>query len=446
MSGPSEGRARPRILFVALVNDVGIDRVPMAMGALGALCAVLSPPGFYCTTTRFVSQWFPLPSHHGAWFGIPFLRPRLEAAARFWKADLIVPLDSVSAQLLRVLAKSGATSRPLRALLEQSLGSPKGYSAACSRAGLMTLAAGLDVRMPRFRSSHDASVLLEAAADWGYPVVLKAENTCGGHGVRIATKPSELAAATGGLRGGSAWRRWRTAARETLWSAAGMQETAFAPPMVQDFLPGVPAMRTVSTWQGQVLEGVSFVAEHVFPVPFGPSTMVRHVENEEMATTARQLVAALGCSGFMSFDFMLDETTGAASLIELNPRPIGTSHLGQVFGHDLCARLLACVMGQETWHHPPPVAIPRPPLTKVALFPKEIERNPANLDRLHAVDLHHDVPHDDQGVLDAYLRRLAGLYPDALPAIIEAIDADSVRRAARVIADPALENSTGSAL
>jgi len=429
LSGTTPEKREPRILFVALVNDIGTDRLPMTLAGDGAECAVLSPPGFYCAAPRGVRRWFRLPAHRRLWLGIPFVRPRLEAACREWKADLIVPLDNVSAQYLRVMAISGLITAHLRGLLERSLGSPSGYHAAFSRAGLMRLAGHLGVHMPRFCVSADPAELLARAQDWGYPVVLKTENTCGGDGVTVIETPDALRAKAAHLLHGSAYRRSRRDLRRRFWSMAGLGETAGAPPVMQSFMPGIPAMRTASTWQGQVLEGVSFAAEQVYPPGTGPSTMVRYVDNAEMADTVRRLVAALGCSGFMSFDFMLDETTGRAALIEANPRPIGTTSLGRLFGHDPCAPLLAHLAGE----HPIPVQleIDGPPV--IALFPKEMERDPYNLGRLRKNGVYHDVPSDEPAVTAMYLRRLARKYPEEITAFKEAVEA--VTSEPRVAAD-----------
>jgi hypothetical protein len=408
-----------RVLFVALANDVGIDRLPAALGALGAECAVLCPPGYYCAMSRFIRHRFALPAHRGMWLGVPFIRTRLEAAIGAWPADLIVPLDNVAAQLLRVIAKSVSASSRLRALLVTSLGAPEGYADACSRSGLMRMAAALQIPAPRFCVSRDPSVFLRCAGEWGYPVVLKMENTCGGHGVTIASSPDELRLAMTALRGGSVGKRLRGLARNKVWSLAGIDDTAGAPPLLQSFARGVPAMRTVSAWQGRVLEGVSFIAERTHPGPTGPSTMVRSIENSQMEDAARRLVSAMGCSGFVSFDFMLDEATGEVALIELNPRPIGTTHLGRRFGHDPCAALLACISPQRPLPAPPAVAS----VDTVALFPKEIEREPNSLWRLRAADVYHDVPYDEPAVVTAYLRRLSRLHPAHVAAIREAIEA-----------------------
>jgi hypothetical protein len=401
---------RPRVLFLALANDVGMERLPAAMAKLGASCAILSPPGFYCATSRFIDRRFRLPGHHGVWLGVPFARTRLEAAVRAWRPDLLVPLDNVAALFLQNLASLPRLTRRLHDLIETSLGRPAGYAAACSRTKLMVTAAALPVRIPRFHTASDEAATLLAAADCGYPVVLKAEYTCGGHGVVIASNPGELQAAWRAMSGRVAFRqRCRTAGRDWMWRIAGISGIGGMPPLMQALVPGVPAMRTVSTWQGQVLDGVSFVAERVHPVPTGASTVVRLIRHAEIEDTVRRLVAALGCSGLVSFDFILDVDRDLAYLIEMNPRPISATHLGRMFGHDAVAALLARLQGVPAPH----VAASIEPDCRVALFPKELERNPTDLHRFSSGNIMHDVPYDDPPVIAAYLRRLSHIHPQA---------------------------------
>jgi hypothetical protein len=403
----------PRILFLAMANDVGMERLPAAMAKLGAACAVLSPPGFYCSTSRFIDRRFRLPRHHGVWLGVPFARTRLEDAVRAWQPDLLVPLDNVAALFMQNLVGSRRLTEKLRDLIETSLGRQAGYAAACSRTKLMITAAALPVRIPRFHTACDEAAALRAASDWGYPVVLKAEYTCGGHGVVIASNPGELRAALQTMSGRVSFRqRCRTAGRHWIWRIAGISGTAGMPPLMQALIRGLPAMRTVSAWKGQVLDGVSFIAERVHPAPTGASTVVRFIRHAEMEAAVRRLVEELGCSGLVSFDFILDAEHDAAYLIEMNPRPISATHLGRVFGHDVPAALLARLQGMQA----PRLAASVEPDCLVALFPKELERDPTALHRFSASNIMHDVPYDDPPVIAAYLRRLSHIHPEAASA------------------------------
>lgn len=437
--------ANPRILFFALANDIGQERLPAQLTKLGASCAMLSPPGLYVTKTRYLEPRFNLPPNCGFWLSMPFARTTLEAAVRCWQPHLLVALDDVAALLLRNLHGMRSVSQGLRNLIATSFGTPCGYRAACSRAKLMEIGAQLPVRIPRYHIADDMNATLKAAAAWGYPVVLKAEHTCGGRGVVIAANAAELRAAMALQKGARAlWRRWRAAGKHCLWKLAGITDGGHGPSVLQEMIRGVPAMRTVGTWNGEVLEGASFVAERIHPEPTGASSMVRHIEHPEMEATTRLLVRALGCSGFVSFDFVLDARDGAAYLIEMNPRPIGTTHLGRVFGHDIVGALFASLCGEPKPQCAPGTWVPE----SVALFPKELERDPAKPERLTSSTVFHDVPDDDPGVVAAYLRRLSRIHPQAAEEIARFVaqDADA-RRVPPVVADrPARPGHPGGRL
>jgi hypothetical protein len=408
----------PRVLFLALANDVGMDRLPSAMTRVGAVCALISPGGFYCAQTRFIERHFALPRHHGLWLGTAFARRRLAAAVRTWRPDIVIPLDDIASNLLRNVAVCAPESDPLRGLIETSLGAPAGYAASSTRAELMRAACAAGIRLPRFHIANDAVETLDVAADWGYPVVLKEEHTCGGAGVFIIRDAAAMRAALmPPPRLGTAWRRGKRAGRNWMWNLTGVTTGQSAAPVMQALILGVPAMRTVAAWKGEVIDGVSFAADHVHPAPTGASSMVHHVEHPEMAEAVRQLVRVLGCSGFVSFDFMLDEVDGAAYLIELNPRPIGTTHLGRLFGHDVVAALLARLQGKPA---PAATAITQPD-RPIALFPRELERDPLALGRLRSDGVLHDVPHDDPVVVSAYMQRLSQIHPGAADLIARSI-------------------------
>jgi predicted ATP-grasp superfamily ATP-dependent carboligase len=417
--------ACPRVLFLALANDVGMERLPAAIAKLGAACAVVSPAGFYCTTSRFIDRSFNLPQHYGLWLGVPFARSRLEAAVHAWQPDLLVPLDNVAALFMQNIVTSPRLTERLRDLIKISLGSPIGYAAACSRAKLMDAASALSIRLPRYHTVYDKAVALQVVTQWGYPVVLKAEFTCGGHGVVIVSNPDELEAALKPSLGFvSLWQRARTAGRHWIWKLAGIRGTRDMQPVLQAFIPGIPAMRTVSAWNGQVLDGVSFIAERVNPAPTGASSVVRYIQHAEMADTARRVVKELGCSGFVSFDFILDTVHKGAYLIEMNPRPISTTHLGRLFGHDVAAALLGSLHRKLA---PQPMVSINPGCS-IALFPKELERDPTALDQVCSSHIIHDVPYDDPPVIAAYLRRLSQVHPGSVETIVRSFARDRTAR------------------
>ena len=121
---------------------------------------------------------------------------------------------------------------------------------------------------------------------------------------------------------------------------------------VQGYIDGWPANIGVACWQGEVLASVC--AELVATTSAtGPSTVARIIRNGEMEEAARRVVGALGLSGTIGFDFMIEAATGDAYLIEMNPRntPICAVRLGA--GRDLAEALVARIAGRAERERPP---------------------------------------------------------------------------------------------
>jgi hypothetical protein len=394
-----------RILFVALVNNVGCERIIIEMAGHGAQCALMSPPNYYCTKVRPLIRYFALPNFASVWLVSLFVRRRLAAAVRNWCPTFIVPLDDISAWLLRGLATAPMTTNVVRDLLVKSLGSPQGYRAATHRNLLMEVAAQIGVRKPLHLPATKTTRKLNIPDDWAYPIFLKTEHSCGGDGVTVVMDKAQLRKELEIKSTKSIKQRLMSWLRVTLRATAGFPESSDDEMIVQSFAPGQPAFRTVSAMNGRVLAGVSFLAEVVHPEPTGASTIIRFIENAEMDQTVAAIVAKLGCSGFVSFDFMLDAKTGHATLIEMNARCVGSGHLGRLYGHDVC-NALAAELGTKS----EPVLAPTVGPALIALFPKELERDPRSA-YLSLPDIFHDIPQEQDDLIETYETRLAAIHP-----------------------------------
>ena len=391
----------PRIVFVSIANDIGSERVVAEMARNGVQCGIISPKGFNCTLLKCMSRHWPIPNHYAVRFGTLFIKGRLRQVAREWLPDLILPLDDTSAWLLRSLATDRSVSAALRDRLEMSLGEPSGYAAAVCRLEFMNVAQALNLRKPHHCEATSLEAAIATAEKWGYPLVIKAEHTSGGAGVVIARNAQEL----------SDRHRWglgkwfRQVVKNQVYNLAGFRDAGRAAVMLQSYVPGIPAFRTVAAWKGRVLTGVSFVAEQIHPRPTGASTVIRQIENAEMDRAADRITAALGISGFVSYDFIVDRHDGAAWLIEVNPRCTGSTHLGRLWNLDVCGALSALLKGTSTAPLPSPI---RP--AAVALFPKELERDPDSI-YVRSPAIYHDIPIDEPDLLFSYRRRLEKANP-----------------------------------
>jgi hypothetical protein len=132
----------------------------------------------------------------------------------------------------------------------------------------------------------------------------------------------------------------------------------------------------------------------------GPSTVLRRIQNATMDRTAEILASRLNLSGFYGLDFILEEQTGIAWLLEMNSRATQIPHLALGPGHDLPAAAFAAVTGLAVR--------PRPAVTNeetIALFPQEWNRDPASpLIR----SAYHDVPWESPTLVRACMARPSG--------------------------------------
>jgi hypothetical protein len=91
-------------------------------------------------------------------------------------------------------------------------------------------------------------------------------------------------------------------------------------------------------------------------------------------------------SGLHGFDFIIEEGTGAAKLIEINPRATQIGHFNLGPGRDLAAALFEALSGRSAaW---------RPSIQSgyISLFPGEWRRDPQSS---YLTSTFHDVPYDD---------------------------------------------------
>ena len=389
----------PRLLFVSLFNDVGSDRIVAAMAQLGARCAVMSAPDAFAAQTRFAERIFPLPRRGGVWIRGLRLGARLARAVRTFQPDLVIPLDEVSARSLRDPKLYHRADPTVRALLVTSLGQPDAFATLCNRHRLVDEAAALGIATPTQLAVSDLEAARLAAAHLGYPVVLKREQTCGGAGVAILRSEDELVLA---------FRRADAKARtkRRLQRLLGRDVAGDSPLVLQRHVDGQLAFRVVACKGGCVLDGVSFLSERVHPPVTGASTILAPIERTDMEAAAVALVAELGCSGIVSLDFILP-IEGQAVFIEMNPRPVASGHLGRLVGHDIYAALLAALQDTPVWRPEKPAVPP----DRIALFPRELDRDPCSGLAKAGNGVLHDVPWDDPAAIKAHAAWLARRHP-----------------------------------
>src|SRR5208282_2337045 len=102
----------------------------------------------------------------------------------------------------------------------------------------------------------------------------------------------------------------------------------------QEYVNGREATGAVACWNGAVLANLNFEVLNKRDSA-GPSSVVRLIDNPEMSAAAEKMVRRLNLSGLHGFDYMLETQTGAAHLIEMNPRATQVGHLNLGPGRDI---------------------------------------------------------------------------------------------------------------
>jgi biotin carboxylase len=244
------------------------------------------------------------------------------------------------------------------------------------------------VRVPPTQVIRNLDDLRKWVAHTGFPTVLKANGTSGGDGVRIVHTEAEAEHAFKELHAPPLLAR---AAKRAL---VDRDKTLVWPSLLrrrpvvnaQEFVAGHEATSTMVCWKGSVLASLHF--EVVGKASSrGHATVVRLIENAEMSAAVERMARRLSLSGFYGLDFMIENETGNAYLVEMNPRSTQVGHLSLGAGRDLPAALYAALCGGN--------ARPAEKVTgkdTIALFPQEWIRDPESPFLQSA---YHDVPWEE---------------------------------------------------
>lgn len=320
----------------------------------------------------------------------------LEAALLRLRPDMVIPCDERAVRDLHAICRK-TRHLEVKRLIQKSTCPSENYQIVTSRAELLALAGREGARVPRSVALPDNTALGQWIAENPAPFVLKADGSWAGFGVRI------ISDATGAKDAFAVMTRpasGRLGLRESLLEGNhfGIKPWLHRerPLMsVQNYIDGWPANIGVACWQGEVLAAVC--AESVSTLSAtGPSTAARIIHNSEMIETAKSIVAALGLSGLIGFDFMVEAATGAAWLIEMNPRstPICALRLGP--GRDLAEALVARLAGRNPRERPS-----RIDSDIVVFFPDTWQVDPSNA-LLHSG--FHDVPWEQPALVRVLMK------------------------------------------
>jgi hypothetical protein len=385
--------ARPRILLT------DTDRRPYA----ARLALVLSEAG--CDVSAICSAYgHPLLKTNavGRKFTYSAFRPlhTLTRAIEETQPDLVVPCDDRGVKHLHDLharAASGRRGDPrLASLIERSLGSPKSYGTVSCRYELLRVAQEEGLRVPRTELIRKIEDLRDLRSSLPFPWVLKADESWGGRGVRVAHTGEDAELRFNEINNPFRLQRALKRAlvnRDPFWFQPWWE--GHKPRIVaQTFVQGRPANCAVVCWEGNVLAGIGVVVVSTENGSTGPAAVVRVVDNREMIVCAERLARRLHLSGFFGLDFVVEDGSNDTYLIEMNPRTTPQCHLQLGLGRDMIGALWAKLATQ-----PVPKAHSVTSKDVIAYFPQAWHSKSDLLESSY-----HDVPDGEPEFLAELLR------------------------------------------
>ncbi|MFZ3332323.1 MAG: ATP-grasp domain-containing protein [Candidatus Acidiferrales bacterium] len=384
---------KPTALIATTARWFPTARLAVALEKAGFTIDAVCPSNHPLAKTEVVRKMF---SYRG-----------MDALASFADAitavepDVIVPGDDLATQHLQILygqkLREGSAGTRICGLIERSLGAPESFPVLGARAKLMALAENEGIRVPKTEVIPNGDGLKKWIAQAGLPTVLKADGSSGGDGVRVART---LEDAERGFRELQAPPLLARAAKRALidgdrtlvWPSLGRRRSIVN---AQAFVAGREANSAVACWKGEVLASLHFEVINKVGAS-GHATVLRLIENADMSSAAVKIARRLNLSGVYGLDFMLEQRTGEAYLIEINPRSTQVGHLTLGLGRDIPAALYSAISQR-------PVR-PAEKVTNddtIALFPQEWIRDPASTFLQSA---YHDVPWDKPDLIRACVR------------------------------------------
>lgn len=363
-------------------------RLVMAFARAGCTVEAVCPGGHPVIGTRALHHWYPLNLLHPV--------SSLRSAILLAEPEFLFPCDDLAAIELHRLYERGSSysSASVLRLLERSLGDSQSFPVLESRSRFLEIAREESIPTPETTVVNSLADVEQWCQQHAFPAVLKADGTSGGEGVRLAQKMQEARSAYATLRAPlstAAVAKRTTLDRDlhllTPWILRRNRTVS-----IQTFVEGHDTNIAVACWQGKVLATIGAEVVRTAKAK-GPAAVVRVVDDPQMLLAATKLVKRLRLSGFCGLDFMVDDRTGEANLIEINARATQTCHLPLGSGRDLPASLIAAFYGGSERPGARVTAC-----DTIALFPLAWQHDPSGDFTRGA---YHDVPWEEPTLVRA---------------------------------------------
>jgi len=310
-SGPLSPGALPPSRVMLL--DLNWKQTPYVAAALAAsgiattLITTLRPDhlglGHYCTQIQS-------PTPHSPDY-LSFLRQQIA----IFRPDLLIPLCEPIMELLWDLDPQ--LDVPVYPPMTEEL-----RSVLRDRRRFYERAAALGIPVPPWMPIGSPADLVEAARQFGYPLVLRGTRGLAGSQVRVVSSAAQALVALGELNSESPGQ-----------------------PFAQAFIKGPRHLVGGYFSRGEAIRLFAQETIHQHPAVTGPSIRVRACTDEALIQSTRALVSDLGWSGMACLEFIRDDH-GRFVLMEMNPRPWAALEVAERSGAGICRAFAESLAGR----------------------------------------------------------------------------------------------------
>lgn len=359
----------PSIIMVsANTQRASTARMPYALREAGFNVWVVCPKNSILCKSDYIAGGRTYT--HGASVGL--LRKALGEVVVEASADAILPCDELAYNVLHLFKEEDDNEecRSFRDLLTGWVGD---YSSVLRlRSKTVEFLQGKGIRTPKqviFREDCD---IISDLSQLGNPIVINSDHTCAGSGVAVVHTIED------------AKRKANRIEKNPFFLLRDGMTVA------QEFIAGSSASVSFSAQNGQTLEAFCYLIHHRYPEPYGPSSVVEIINRNDLLDITSKVVEHVAYTGFGGIDFILPEDGGEPVLLEVNPRLTQTTHLGGLFGADICRAMSSYLSGSSYQR-----AVDVKSTKKIALFPTEWMRDKSSP---YLSSGYHDVPWSDRRV------------------------------------------------
>lgn len=379
-----------RILIIALnENWTGISRLPFGLDRAGFKTFALCPNKSFLAKTKFLagSILYPTFSYSRSkliylWMVIAFVLTR---------PDFVIPGDEDALLALQNLA-ANLSGLPILGnislLIRKSLTPKEHNNLLLSKSIFQEKSRDWGLRAPKNIIVDDLESAVIASEKIGFPLVIKFDAGYGGSGVFICQNIDEMKAQFNSIQKNPG-PSLKDKLKKALFISIFINDNKIS---LQEYIEGMVGQAPFCSLNGKVFAMNSMYKLMTYPGKTGPTSVAQGMQNIDIENFVKTVCQKMNYSGFGSLEYIVESKTNLLYVIELNPRPTPTCHLGEdVVTYDLCKMFYNGLNGL------PIIRRDFKPYT-VAIFPNEKRRDPQS-EYLNSG--YYDVPQDDPELFKA---------------------------------------------